>query len=278
MTKQYTVSAEWFDTCYVDYLTDHTGIVVGVERAGQTRDDLIEQVTDEVYEQEDFPLGDYAYHLLREAVAGCVPEHVKVSNRHPMLGPFRFWPIDENGKEIISDDSEIYVPEEQPSAWFRITLTEEPLKIKLSTNDDDNGSVLVICDDKEAAKDDQSIDGSSWECPSDMDEAYTVLQDRQTLLADLEKEGYDVDSSEYSAPDEEDCRFWYAKVEYDNGEPAEQLRDTLGWKHPMDVTKNRRVQDQCHRMPDNADFPSYHQACWDSGFVLDGREWLKSRK
>jgi hypothetical protein len=77
------------------------------------------------------------------------------------------------------------------------------MKIKLDNMDRDDGSVLVTCEDKDAAENDQSIEGSHWECPRDMDCAYAVISDRPGLVEALEKQGYDVDASEYCEPDEE---------------------------------------------------------------------------
>jgi len=78
----------------------------------------------------------------------------------------------------------------------------DAMKIKLDNLDRDDDSVLVTCEDKEAARDDQSIEGSHWECPRDMEGAYAVISDRPGLVEALEKEGYDVDASNYCPPDE----------------------------------------------------------------------------
>lgn len=52
------------------------------------------------------------------------------------------------------------------------------------------------------ADSDQTIDGSSWECASDMPGfAYTILTARPGLADELRAEGYDVDESEYTAPE-----------------------------------------------------------------------------
>lgn len=67
-----------------------------------------------------------------------------------------------------------------------------------------------------AADSDGQIDGSSWETPSNMNEAYTNLIDRPSLYDDLVKEGYDVDASCYSAPDAEDVARWQATYEREN--------------------------------------------------------------
>ena len=75
------------------------------------------------------------------------------------------------------------------------------MTIKLDNLDRDDGSVLITCNDQSAARDDQSIAGSHWEAPGDMSIAYAIVCDHADLLADLEREGYSVDDSEYCAPE-----------------------------------------------------------------------------
>jgi hypothetical protein len=76
------------------------------------------------------------------------------------------------------------------------------MKIKLDNMDRDDWTVLITCENQKDAKDDQSVAGAAWEAPGDMDIAYTIAGDHPTLLTELEAEGYDVDSSEYSPPEE----------------------------------------------------------------------------
>jgi hypothetical protein len=74
-------------------------------------------------------------------------------------------------------------------------------KIKLDNMDRDDDSVLVTCEDSSVKEEHHSINGSNWEAPSDMSGAYAIISDEPGLVAKLEKEGYDVDSSEYCEPD-----------------------------------------------------------------------------
>lgn len=74
------------------------------------------------------------------------------------------------------------------------------MKIKLDICEDD-GMVLVWCADKQEALDDQTIEGTRWEAPSDLLGAYAIVSNRQNLAEDLRKEGYDVDDGEWSPPD-----------------------------------------------------------------------------
>jgi hypothetical protein len=290
MTKTYTIEATQFDICYSDYVTDWTGIVVGVERGGQTLEDLIEQATDEAYGHDDMPCGDSVYEKLEAAITDAIGTR---------LEGWRFWPVDDSGNEIRDEglcvpcEGNGYIngaecavcsgtggpgiPEEQPSMWFRVVVTSEPMVIRLSNSDDDDGAVLVMCDDPGACDDDQTIDGSSWETPSDMSEGYTMLQDRPSLVAELEAQGYEVDDSGYSAPDDEDMRFWYAKCEASNDMAPETLREVMLWSDASDVAKCRRVSEQSWRWSDGpgpraiGTYQEYVQACWDAGLPLD--EW-----
>lgn len=69
------------------------------------------------------------------------------------------------------------------------------MKIKICNLDSE--FVTVYCDNREEARHDQSILGCRWECPFDMDVAYAVIDDQMDLVTLLEKEGYEVDDSEY---------------------------------------------------------------------------------
>jgi len=64
-------------------------------------------------------------------------------------------------------------------------------------NSDQLGMALVTTRDREGAKHDQSIMGSAWEAPHDMDCAYACVPDREGLVQALEAEGYDVEHSQY---------------------------------------------------------------------------------
>ena len=86
----------------------------------------------------------------------------------------------------------------------------DKMAISLSTSDDDDGMVTVCCGNQERATEDQSIEGSNWECPGDMDVAYASICDRVGLVAALEAQGYEVDDSEYSEPTDEDIAHWGA--------------------------------------------------------------------
>jgi hypothetical protein len=78
----------------------------------------------------------------------------------------------------------------------------DAMEVKLDNLDRDDGFVLVTCEDRDAAIEDQSIEGSHWEASRGMPGAYAVISDRPDLVERLEKAGYNVDSSEYSPPEE----------------------------------------------------------------------------
>lgn len=116
-------------------------------------------------------------------------------------------------KSAVQLQREIDAALAQPSGGKRSHATKKRMHITLSQSDSDDGYVTVYCDDKKACRDDQSIEGSNWETPRDMDGGYAIIQDRPSLVADLTRKGYDVDDSEYSPPNKEDMKRW-AEAEY----------------------------------------------------------------
>lgn len=202
MTLKHTIEATWFDTCYPDYVSDFSGIVVGVMRGGQTRQELIDEVADEAYSAEDFPLGDHAFDLLKRAIAEAIGEQPAT---------WRFWPVDDTATEITDPDAEI--PDEQPSAWFRVRVSSEPITVHLDNQGGDShtyGNVVVTCG--EGRKSDlDHIDGSTWDWAGS--DWYTILTDRPSLVAELQAEGWEVDCSCYCEPSAEDMARWLATAE-----------------------------------------------------------------
>lgn len=74
------------------------------------------------------------------------------------------------------------------------------LRVRLEPSEDDD-AVLVFAEDREAAIEDQSVMGSNWEAPGDMDEAYAIISNQDDLPGALRAEGYIVDDSEWTPPD-----------------------------------------------------------------------------
>ncbi len=200
MPSTYTIEAEFVDVCFADFLTDHTGILVGIEVYGQTREEMVDEAADEAYSDDEFPLGDTCFDALKAAVKACIKTDA------------RFWPVDNHGNSVTDKYAEI--ADEQPCAWFRITVTSKPMPIILDNQGSDDGSVTVTCDESDAAND-QTIDGSTWENCDGM--AYTILSDRPSLYDELVAEGYDVDASAYSPPDDADMARWHAKYLAEGG-------------------------------------------------------------
>ncbi len=129
----------------------------------------------------------------------------------------------ENGSEVGSDDA-VYDDDTSDPQWTVVAAGQydegptiqcdhcnadiessygdpEAPEIKLDNMDRDDGSVLVTCDDSSVKEEHHSISGSNWEAPGDMTIAYAVITDEPDLVAKLEREGYQVDSSEYCEPD-----------------------------------------------------------------------------
>lgn len=148
-------------------------------------------------------------------------------------------------------------------------------EITISTNDDDDGFITLYCNDSEAARDAQSVLDTNWEFNDD--QAYCSVTDCPDLIERLEAEGYEVDDSEWSAPDEEDLAYWHAKYERANGATPEKLRAILGWSCPADAARCRRVE-QAAQWGDDAERLAFAESCHAAGFVLDFDDWAASRE
>lgn len=79
-------------------------------------------------------------------------------------------------------------------------ISEAPFKISMD-NLDHHGAVMIYCNSQILATHDQSIAGSMWECPGDMDVAYAMPCDHPGLLEELKSEGYVINEDNYSPPD-----------------------------------------------------------------------------
>lgn len=138
-----------------------------------------------------------------------------------------FW-TGEGGKKVVPGDfrdnptfnrwkrmqqwKEYYGGNLQSDAERRAALYKQRKLDSIVHLDNDNGyredGQVLVTTSKWFADRDQSIDGSTWEAPADMDEAYTYLTDRETLADELEQAGYKLDHSRYDwtgnfTPDEE---------------------------------------------------------------------------
>lgn len=169
-----------------------------------------------------------------------------------------------------------------PQDWTESEAKDWPdrgkVEIRISTNDDDDGMVTLYCDDVEAARDAQSVLGSRW-LISDGSLAYASVCKQPDLVAALEADGYDVDSSEWCPPDDQDFRFWHAKNERTNGACPAKLRDILGWHAISDVRVTRRVADQIERSWWNdEERDAFARLCFELGFVIDAEQWLDEQE
>jgi hypothetical protein len=86
--------------------------------------------------------------------------------------------------------------------WWDL-VKNAPFRIKLDNLDDREGCVMIEAESKILAIHDQSISGSRWEAPDDLDIAYAMPMDHPGLLEELKKEGYEINDDEYSPPDRE---------------------------------------------------------------------------
>lgn len=166
---------------------------------------------------------DFASCIVRERVTGIDAEDYAILENPDHEHYWDVWSgvcdsakiTDEHGTvyTIVQDGACWLVPEgmdfdERTESYFWAS----PVRVSLSNSDDDNGQVTVYCEDQRQARHDQSISldgqGSSWECPRDMDCAYASLGNFYDLEKALTDAGYEVDASEYCAPDAEDLAYW----------------------------------------------------------------------
>lgn len=99
---------------------------------------------------------------------------------------------------------------------LQFLITKANFYIKLDNTIDRGGCVLVEASSRILAEHDQTIAGSRWEFPRDMDIAYAMPGDHPGLLEELTKEGYIIDDSEYSPPE---------KCHHNKSEETNEKRD-----------------------------------------------------
>ncbi len=89
--------------------------------------------------------------------------------------------------------------------YVSLRWSVEDVPLRLLNADRDDGMVLVLTPQgpeyEEAAEDDQTLEGSTWEDSGD-DSPYNLITDRVNLVEDLRKEGYVLNLSEYVPPEE----------------------------------------------------------------------------
>jgi len=125
---------------------------------------------------------------------------------------FRASRSEESPEGLSENAQDIYlalIAREQGSEAFEQERAEirpetRDLVVRLETSSCDPMQITVDVSGPTAhawADNDQTIAGASWETARDMPEyAYTVLSWYPTLIADLKKDGYRLDLSEYNEP------------------------------------------------------------------------------
>lgn len=116
----------------------------------------------------------------------------------------------ENGshdaRRSLEDPENYSTPPEDVEAALRdlnLFRGDDKFEIRLDTNEEDPFTVTVYALDREAAIEDQSIAGSNWEAPYDLNEAYAVINNSPNLPKQLRAEGYIIDGdSEWYYPGE----------------------------------------------------------------------------
>jgi hypothetical protein len=109
MTTAFTVTCDYVDHCFSDYLTDHRGILVGIAGTGQTAADIALEAAQEAIGDEDMP-------------EGVTLEQLTVAALGELDDTAKFWPVDDKGEEV-TDDGE--TADEQPLHWFRFAATPD---------------------------------------------------------------------------------------------------------------------------------------------------------
>ena len=99
------IEVDHFDTCFVDYLLNHQG-VVGISLGYTSEEDAAEALLDEVLSCIELPAS-----VTDEEVRSVCGEAVRGLDLRP---------IDRNGERI--DNAEA-ASDEQPCAWFQVTIS-----------------------------------------------------------------------------------------------------------------------------------------------------------
>ena len=99
------IEVDHFDTCFVDYLLNHQN-VVGISLGYTSEEDAAEALLDEVMSCIELPAS-----VTDEEVRSVCGEAVRGLDLRP---------VDCNGER--ADDAEA-ASEEQPCAWFRVTIS-----------------------------------------------------------------------------------------------------------------------------------------------------------
>lgn len=114
-TPSKSVNARHFDICHSDYVCDWRDTVVGIPLMGQTASQMADEVIQELNARMDFD----------EEWEGITDEQIRVAILECLKPEARFWPCDDSGNEIETDDPEDpRLQSEQPCAWFRLTVED----------------------------------------------------------------------------------------------------------------------------------------------------------
>jgi len=104
-----TVTCTYVDHCFSDYLSDLTGILVGIPGTGQTAAEIAAEAAEEALDDDDMPEGVTAAELTALAL-------------DELDDTARFWPVDAHGNELTDGSLASNADDEQPCFWFRFTV------------------------------------------------------------------------------------------------------------------------------------------------------------
>lgn len=182
--------------------------------------------------------------------------------------------------------------------YASIRWTVETVEVTLDNEDHTDGQVLVTLPQgeeyTEAADDDQTIDGSTWEDSGDYS-PYTLLTDRASLVADLRKDGYQLDLSRYADPTEKEipCASCGAEFILANARCREEdgalvcsddckpryfasVTDKDGQTHDVEATSLRVLADLVNDVNPNAHVEALDAPGFRKGWVGPRGDWRAS--
>lgn len=161
--------------------TDSEGVVHSAKVAQLEDEELDDQPSDDDYFIEDKPNHGYSVSQSQKFLESFSDRDEAEAFIRKHMDQEKFWPnvwfVDDHGGMQL------------------ITIPEAVMRIKLDNQDHTDGLVLVIAEDAEKAKKDQTIMGSHWEFEDDF--AHALISDEPGLEKKLQQEGYEVDDSDY---------------------------------------------------------------------------------
>jgi hypothetical protein len=112
-----------------------------------------------------------------------------------------FYPLGGDREAFLNGQGVPKDGEKRIDVLFQQIVCATPFHISLDNMDKTDGSVTIYTRLKMMAVHDQTINGSMWEAPGDLDVAYACTMDEPGLVQKLEAEGYVVNEDNYCRSD-----------------------------------------------------------------------------